>query len=275
MLSSLYSAKVPSRTVGHWLAGDRTPRTYNTFEEEPSSSLSYVIGAVLGDGSLIPKSNIVKLEVADREFADQFNEAMSSLFGRAQNRVSIRRFESERLPLYVVRYSSRQLLNLLQRPLSELNDYVSPYPTQFLRGFFDAEGYVSVSAQKCFSLRVGAENSSHELLLLVSSILSRNLGIRHSLRLRRKAGFKKRIRGEKFESQKTSGLVEIRNLEEISKFRELVGFSIHRKMDRLSDALLFREMGSKKACKTWKLNYVKQRGEWIRRNGLNSIGSFR
>jgi hypothetical protein len=72
-----------------------------------------LIGANIGDGCTLVKSGIVKLEVTDKDFAESFDAYMATLFLRQKgNKILVRR-EAGRLPMYIVKYSSRQLLDLI------------------------------------------------------------------------------------------------------------------------------------------------------------------
>lgn len=208
-LSIAHSLSVAPGTISHWIAGNRRPRLRNLFEPKPSKALSYIIGANLGDGCNLVKSGCVKLEVTDLDFAQAFNSMMASLFSRdTPNKILIRRFESDRLPLYVVKYVSRQLANLLMLPLNKLLRIAFAYPREFLRGFFDAEGHVDVKITKLLGLSVGAENSNRGLLLGVQRLL-KVLGIVSRIDRKRKAGSIKVIRGKAFLMKRTSYSVVI------------------------------------------------------------------
>lgn len=203
-LSEEFSLKVCPGTINHWIYGDRKkPRLRNIFREVPSPALSYIIGANKGDGcSLV--SGCVKLEVTDFDFAETFNGRMAQLFLRDHpNKILVRRFGIERLPLFVVKYSSQQLAKLLRRPMRELLELALFYPSEFLRGLFDAEGHVDVAAEREFRVHVGAENSSSELLIAVRRILSEVFDIDSSIYRKRKSGSLKVIRGERFRMRRT------------------------------------------------------------------------
>lgn len=268
ILSRRYSLGISPRTIGRWIAGDRHPRVGNAFQDEPTAELSYVIGAVYGDGSLVPRSNVVKIEVTDKEFAERFNQTISHLFGRdIQNRILIRCFSSlHRLPLYVVKYASSQLMLLLRRPIGELDQFIRAYPREFLAGFFDAEGYVSVSARIKLSVVVGAENSDPALLSLVKSVLHDNLGIGCTLFMKRPEKSKKTIRGQTFETRHPVYSLLMSKNHDVANYLTNVGFSIPRKMEKLRDAVwLLEEFSPTKAASFWILLYEKRSNEWIKK----------
>lgn len=266
-LSAGYSLRVTPETIRHWLVGDRNPLFRNTFKMEPSPALSYIIGANIGDGCALEKNWCVKLEVTDLEFAREFSHAMAKLFSRPRpNRIFVRHFDVNRLPLYTAKYSSKQLAKLLQSPLKRLLEFAFVFPREFLRGFFDAEGYTDVQAQTSFQVRVGAENSNKLLLTRINNVLESEFGVIARIYQKRRSGSIKQIRGKSFRTRRTSYALQIGGFEDVVKFGRLVGFSITRKDRKLRDAIaIFHEFGRRRGVKAWNRLYTKRGGEWIRR----------
>jgi len=265
-LSETYSLNLCPGTINHWIYGDRKPRLRNIFRELPSPALSYIIGANKGDGCTITKSGVVKLEVTDRDFAEEFNSCMAQLFSRAKpNRILTRRFDVKRLPLYIVKYSSVQLTSLLRMPLRRILRLALVYPQDFLRGFFDAEGSVDVSAKTLFRYQIGAENTNITLLREVKRVLQEEFGIQSVLDRKREPGAPKRIRGESFMTKRTSFAVLIRRLSGMRSFAVRIGFSIGRKQVKLQDAIRVLQLyGREGGSLAWNKIYYKSNGEWIR-----------
>ncbi len=265
-LSQRYSLNISPRTIAHWIAGDRRPQLRNIFEEKPSPNLSYVIGAAKGDGCSLLKSGIVKLEVTDRDFAVKFNLSMAALFrGKTPNKVLIRRFGGARKALYIMKYSSRQLVELLARPLKELWGFAKAFPLEFLRGFFDAEGHADVTAKSALNVAIGADNCNPFFLVLVKRTLLKAYGIRATIRLKRPAGFPKVIRGKSFVTRRASYTIYLNRLDDVLRFSSEIGFSIGRKNEKLDDVLRIQELhGHKIGAQVWKQSYFKRKGEWTR-----------
>lgn len=175
-LSASHSLSLSPGTIRHWIVGDRKLQRRNSFKPRPSRELSYIIGSNIGDGCTLTQSHIVKLEVADLDFAKTFNNQMAMLFNRrSPNKMLVRR-EAGRLPMYIVKYSCKQLVELLRLPLKRLLDIAFAFPRDFLRGFFDGEGHVDVGVTNSLQLSVGAENSNRSLLFRVKKLL-------HNLRI--------------------------------------------------------------------------------------------
>lgn len=266
-LSDAYSLRICPGTINHWIYGNRHPRVRNIFRELPSPALSYIIGANKGDGCTLTSSGCVKLEVTDKDFAEAFNDKMAELFSREKrNKVLVRRFKEGRLPLFIVKYSSKQLVKLLRGPLKTLLSMAFTYPRDYLRGFFDAEGHVDVAATRNFRLLVGAENSKRSLLQEVRRVLEEDFNIRSRLERKRRAGTMKVIRGESFVMRHTSFSIMIGRTKHVRLFAEKIGFSIHRKVEKLWDALsIIAGTSASKRVDAWKRLYTKVRGEWVRR----------
>lgn len=265
-LSASYGLSLSPGTVRHWMVGDRKSKVRNIFKERPSPELSYIIGANKGDGCTMAKSGIVKLEVTDMDFAQAFNANMVALFSRAKpNKILVRR-RVGRLPMYIVKYFSRQLVHFLRQPLKKLLELASAFPREFLRGFFDAEGHVDVTATKSLQISVDAENSNRWLLLRVQKLLN-HLHMFSRIDRKREAGSVKVIRNKSFMMKQTSFSVVISRLDDVKRFAKMIGFSILRKANKLDDALsIIRLFEAKNRPAEWKQLYSKENGEWVRRD---------
>jgi intein-encoded DNA endonuclease-like protein len=265
-LSVVHSLSLSPGTIRHWMVGDRKPQRRNVFKPGSSPSLSYIIGANKGDGCTLVKTGLVKLEVTDMDFAQTFDANMATLFSRTiPNKIFVRR-RAGRLPMYIVKYSSRQLTELLRRPVSELVVLASAFPREFLRGFFDAEGFVSVTAGNLFRVDVGLDNTEQYLLVRVGTILRKSFNLDSMIQRKRESGSIMSIRGHTFLKRRTSFCLTIRRMDGIKRFGNLVGFSISRKQQKLVDALEVLQLkGQRNRLVAWKHLYFKQKGEWIRR----------
>ncbi|HYB07553.1 MAG TPA: LAGLIDADG family homing endonuclease [Nitrososphaerales archaeon] len=230
-----------------------------------------MIGANIGDGCTITDNWIVKLEVADLDFAEAFNDNLAALFSRTDpNKILVHRFKVDRLPMYVVRYSCKQLVRLLRLPLRRVLEIAFAYPCEFLRGFFDAEGHVDVGIGRYLFLSVGAENSDRSLLRRVKQLLEEALEINCTIHSKRKAGSVKIIRGKAFVMRRTSYSLIIAGIEDVKRFARTVNFSIHRKAQKLRDVLsIITSFAPKDRQAAWKRLYNKQSGEWIRKDSTS------
>lgn len=226
----------------------------------------------MGDGCILTKNWCVKLEVTDFDFASTFNVNMATLFSRTNPNTIPTRNEVGRLPMYVVKYSSKQLAQLLRLPLRKILELAFAYPVEFLRGFFDAEGHVDVRASgEGFSISAGVENSNIRLLRRIKQILLTLCQIGSVINRKRKAGSLKVIRGKAFRMRKTSFTLMINRLDDLQKFAKQIGFSITRKNQKLEDAFsIVAKYRPKERAEKWAQNYLKLRGEWVNRKSHSS-----
>ena len=270
-LSAVYQPSISPGTVRHWMVGDRNPlggKVRNLFKQEPSPALRVVLGADFGGGCTLTHDWIVKLEVTDRDFAEAFNSSMATLLSReTPNKILIKRFRVKRLPMYVVRYACKALVELLRLPLSKLLEIAFKFPREFLRGFFDAEGHVDVGCTKSFSLKVGATNTDRTMLIKIKRMLKKELGIDSYLNKKRAAGSVMVIRSRTFALRRTSYELIMSSRESVKKFTEEVGFTIFRKSQKAKDALfIVVKFKPKDRSAVWKQLYYKVAGEWVRRD---------
>lgn len=232
-LSTSHSLSLSPGTIRHWIVGDRELQRRNLFKPRPSRALSYIIGSNIGDGCTLTQNWIVQLGVADLDFAETFNNQMAKLFNRRNpNKILVRR-EAGRLPIYIVKYSSKQLVELLRLPLNKLLDIAFAFPRDFLRGFFDAEGHVDVGVSRDLKLSVGAENSDKWLLMRVRFLL-KQLNMVSRLYRKREAGSIKVIRNKSFAMKRTS---YSRSHQQVGRCEEI------RKTDRFFDTSKGSEVG--------------------------------
>jgi intein-encoded DNA endonuclease-like protein len=121
------------------------PKRIRTFS--PSSELSYVIGAVMGDGSIIHERNrkryFIDLRVNDFEFIQQFRDLLSCVLGRGVNIGTL-----DGSVKFRVQVSDKSLHCFLSKPFDELKPYIEVHPADFLRGFFDSEGSAWIVKRK-------------------------------------------------------------------------------------------------------------------------------
>jgi DNA endonuclease len=270
-LHDFYSLRISPGTLRHWIVGDREPKRNtqhkNIFKHEPSPELSYIIGANIGDGCTLTKGWCVKLEVTDLDFATTFNASMAYLFSRASPNKILTRNGVGRLPMHVVKYSSKQLTRLLRMPMTKLLELAFAFPREFLRGFFDAEGHVDVKVSvQGFHVCAGVENSNIRLLQRIKHVLFTVWQIHSNINRKRLAGSLKMIRGKTFRMRKTSFTLLINKLDDLGKFARQIGFSIKRKEQKLEDAFsIIARHEPKDRAEKWAQDYFKLRGEWVKR----------
>jgi intein-encoded DNA endonuclease-like protein len=205
---------------------------------EPSETLAYIIGAVLGDG--YPKikgrvrkgyrHTIIRFEAVDREFVEEVARCTAVVLNRPPPKLKMRKGTRK----YYIEVESKTLWELLKKPidlerLSKYIEHCEKCMTAFLRGFFDAEGCVSKSGY------ILAFNTNYEVLTYVQGLLKR-FGIESTgPRVSRPAGSLIKIdpiTGKIYTTKKDCYCIYIRSYCNVD-FYEHIGFTIVRKQERL------------------------------------------
>jgi intein-encoded DNA endonuclease-like protein len=205
---------------------------------EPSETLAYIIGAVLGDG--YPKikgrvrkgyrHTIIRFEAVDREFVEEVARCIAVVLNRPPPTLKIRKGTRK----YYIEVESKTLWELLKKPidLERLKKYIEHCEkcmATFLRGFFDAEGCVSKSGY------ILALNTNYEVLTYVKGLLER-FGIESTgPRVSRPAGSLIKIdpiTGKIYTTRKDCYCIYIRSYCNVD-FYNHIGFTILRKQERL------------------------------------------
>lgn len=156
----------------------------------PSTSLSYVLGVCLGDGSVFKtKSNgtvwyVVVLEVKDREFAEEFHDCLENI---NLNPKSIE------LDYFQVRaYSKKFYKWYIKQDIDGIEKLVSQnekFKASFIRGFYDSEGFLDIEKYTlCMS------NNNEKIIRLVKNMIT-SLGFEVSLSLHSNGEWRLRILG--------------------------------------------------------------------------------
>lgn len=133
--------KVSKTTVLRWCKGKHNPfGKIKVVNLKPSPPLAYIVGVYFGDGSisLNDYKYRIRLKVVDKEFAEAFAEALREIGTNPQ-------FYEEsdgRRKRFVAEATSKSLYKFLEKPKEELFEVAKAYPREFLKGFFDSEGYV-------------------------------------------------------------------------------------------------------------------------------------
>ncbi|ASJ09041.1 DNA endonuclease [Thermococcus siculi] len=265
-IAETYNVSVSRPTVSRWCKGTHNPfNKINDVDLSPSPALSYVIGVYLGDGSIHNKGNgkyRIKLKVVDREFSEAFYSALQKLglhpvFGFEN--------DSTRVGRFYVEGSSKALYEFLKNPLESLFRMAELYPAEFLRGFFDSEGFPVVSAGKRFRVHVEAVNSNLKLLEFSKSLLETKFGITSAVFKMYSKGQRVIIRGQEYASNVDMFGLRITKLRDVERFHKEIGFTAERKTQKLQYALSLLECCPSDATRLWKERYIKVGREYRER----------
>jgi len=220
---------ISSSTIGNWLYRGATPIRRPNYDLKPSPSLAYVIGALLGDGTIgytCPKQGdkryryhiLHKLRVNDLDFAKTFSEEVAKALGRPPPPISF--IEDRR---YCVEFASIELSKILG-DMRLLKVYVDQFPEAFIRGLFDADGGVALNRSSMRKSHLVIANTNLQLLEYVQELLQR-LGIQSRIRKMPDARLTKKPCYGLYIERKRSILL----------FAEKIGCSVGRKKRKLDE----------------------------------------
>lgn len=139
----------------------RKPGNFVLPSREASPTLSYVLGAHLGDGYI--HGTMVRLQVNMEAFARSYYDSLAILGFHPH--IYVRKDRGAWLTTGYSRYFVDWLRSLSLKDVSQI---ANQHPWDFIRGFYEAEG----SLRKEPWVEITIHNSNHALLQLVSELLS-------------------------------------------------------------------------------------------------------
>jgi hypothetical protein len=208
---------------------------------KPSSSLSYVIGVILGDGNLYASKQAnygVNLpSIIDLDFAEEYSRQVSTILGRNQP-YSIGNTKGwHGRHSYRVQASSKILYEFLKnKELNSLKPLLESYPAEFIRGFFDSEGgaYFRKQHKHGILVQVGVTNNNLSILRYIQQLLHERFSIISSISKDGKS-YKLRICQQKA----------------IVEYAQHIGFSIRRKSVKLQETIDLIQLKGGPHLKGW------------------------
>lgn len=205
---------------------------------QPSPELSYVLGAILGDGDFYKlRANAkhgvayrIRLRVKDYDFIDEVNKCISKVKNRGApypvKEIPVSRTAWGKGTIFKLEAYSKEIYNILVDE-SKIHIIAKCFPESFVKGFADAEGGVyhnKRKTRKSFERWVHLTNTNLAILQFISHLLNR-MGIKPKIHSRR----------DSRSGSVVYSLVIRRNID-LLKFAENIGFRIKRKMSKLKDA---------------------------------------
>ena len=165
-----------SAAIRLWLSPDIRKRMgakrRKKFNSSPSSTLSYVLGVLLGDG-FVHKSGgryYVNLRVKDWIFAEKFMKALKKI------RLNPYIFTDSRGYCWVQAISVNfyEWYEPLKLDLEKVKTLIQKFEKQFVCGFYESEGSIVMHRKKFRAdrLRVDIYNQRKELLSIIKNIFS-------------------------------------------------------------------------------------------------------
>lgn len=196
----------------------------------PSPELSYVIGVYCGDGYATTSFQI-GLRTIDKDFAEEFARCLAKVCKR--ERIPISKIKGTQYTqgfCFGVKVKNQILHNFLKKPLREHNAIIERCPFEFLRGFFDSEGWIDSYKRNRTGYRIKRiciGNTNLELMKHVRDLLSRHLSITTH-----------KITTRKYINQRDFYQMRIMRYLDVVNFHKNVGFSIKRKQKILEEMVL-------------------------------------
>jgi len=144
----------------------------------PSSHLSYILGALLGDGNVqickvrIKKWNVfirqIRLAVKDEKFADSFQSSLKSIGLHSSKNLYGKLY-------HIGAYNKEFVLWYKKLSFGNIEKLIIGYEKDFIRGFYESEGsYYNANGKKY----VAIQGTKKDLMLFISKIINK-LGIYH------------------------------------------------------------------------------------------------
>ena len=159
------------------------------------------------------------------------------------------------------------LSEYLESPLDKLRECIDIFKRDYLRGFFDAEGYVTCSANvgsmRIDGVHIGVANTRIDYLNVANELLA-ELGIQGRFRTTNKKGGKMTIRGKTWTRRHDVHHLASYRFEDVRRFHKLVGFRNSTKAEKLRDLIKFMGMPPRERYHWFVSRYRKDGRKWVR-----------
>jgi len=264
-LSSAKIARELGVDIDHvraWARGEK-PKRVHRYDPDltPSKDLAYLAGFYLGDGKDAGEEHKVRFELAEREQLEYVGGLVAKILGREPKPLG------REGTFFTIQYDSVILSDFLNQDVETLVEYLRMFAKDFLRGFFDAEGYVSAvidfRTSTLQTILVGVANTNTEYLSTVAGILSQ-LGIKTKIRPTNRRGEVMTIRGQSWIRKRDVYHCVVLGWVQVTSFSNLVGFHNEVKAEKLED-LIGIGIKSPHARFDWFMAHYQKRGrKWVK-----------
>ncbi|MFH1391544.1 MAG: LAGLIDADG family homing endonuclease [Candidatus Diapherotrites archaeon] len=267
--------KLSLGTLSYWFNHDvKIIGGENYFVPEASSELSYVLGVMFGDGSLIVntkrKEYVLKLEAIDRDFVEKFSGCSSKLLKKEKSfAVCYKKPRRGHSATYSVQVRSKKLFNFVKEIKKDFENgkkFIEKFPAKFIQGLADSEGCPSISAATNFNCDVMVACSTNFSLLEFVKYLLKFFGIKSNLYLHKHKGESdSKINGRVITRTIDLFVLYISKDAMVKNFAKNINFSIKRKSEKLEDAVfLLNNYKKSERLSKWKDGYWKVGNKWVK-----------
>lgn len=221
---------------------DKNTIQINKGYEKLTPEKSFILGVLCGDASFNTSKYHydIKLSIQerDKEFYLFFKDCIRRIYNIKpyeqiipKPKTIIMGREVKTRPQIIGSFSSKQMYLDLLRYLNPKNKTIPEQvknssvsvQTMFLKGMYDSEGNVNFS--KKYTRRIGLYNTNYDLLKDIQNVLE-NLGMMTKL--------KPFVKGK----NKMCYTIDIHGLDNFILFKEMIGFTIKRKKDKLEEMIM-------------------------------------
>lgn len=251
-----------SGQISYWLVRGAPPH-YERYDPDltPGPELAYLVGFWLGDGRNAGREKKVRFKLADEWQINYVSRLVARLLDREAKAIVNER------PFYVVDYDTSILYDYLSQPVEKLIGCIQPFKADFLRGFFDAEGYVSCSVdtvrRRLGPPVIGAANTNIRYLRLVRKLLAAFI-IKTSIRTTNKKGGMMTIRGRTWVRRRDVHHVVISERESGERFYKHVRFKNRLKQQKLDDLVSLLPLSPRERYDWFVIHYIKRGRRWLK-----------
>ena len=273
-IKMLYGVELPRSTISYWVRNLHTPEgKVKRLDKSDMDAYAFIMGASIGDAYLKKRpgkkgdKHIIIMRVRDRDFLEEYIKNISKVIPGIKPRIKIGRRGFYTTTIY------NKLLYLdikkyIENPEKICQD-LKNHKQAFLKGIYDAEGFVTVSTGVSFSGAIGLVNSDADLCSIISRFLS-DLNIKHRMYSIDRRGEKIRIGRWVGRINKIVYVILISSFMSVCRFSDLIGFRIHRKQDKLNDFIDITTTYGKSdlAIEKWREKYSKIKNRWVKKKDL-------
>jgi intein-encoded DNA endonuclease-like protein len=198
-----------------------------SWSPSPSPHLSYILGAILGDGYVTSKTGkyVISLNVNDKTFADTFRVSLEKIGLSPHMKFRQNQWHVWACNKDFCEWFKTLTLNNIENIICSSKEMIK----LFIMGFYDSEGSLEVTNKKQGHRGVIFYNTNIELLRVIQKLLN-HLEFHSVLALDRKAGKESRLpNGKVIISKKDSYRLGIYRQEDVRRFLMEIGSNIPRK----------------------------------------------